>query len=560
MSDYLEDPALLAQRPLVTQEPMRPGAIEWMLICFAQDRQLFEDARRIVSVHHFRPHEAPCRLAYESIGICYQEYGGVSFEALCETATTVLERDTAIMLTQTQTAIIFHPGPDGLLWQLSKPDVEMSETNKNLARALLQRFAHERTVVDPLRRVLNPSVSRGVPSDLTGIMQSVSNQMARLSSLQAIPEVDMAPDIGQPFAPSLVRKLTGVPFIDGPHGGQVVGDCNGIIGPTGGGKTTFGVYLAAACVRQCWAESQQSGAESDLVVYVTAEQSAMKLRPYLWSAFCQIRRDKLQTMTDWNQLSTQENLESYEIKLQADQPYKLSETERYQMYMPQLKQCMRMLDLSGSAEHPTAGRGYVDEISSYLSRYEQPIRLVVIDYAGLICQAYREAKGWDANSDRALLREFGNACRRLIAERYQTTVWALHQMAGVHNKSTPTKLLHHSDAADSKDFAVNIATCGCLSVADPSTGCRRLNWSKTRHSDNTKLTPPTLRINEDFAIMEDVTTLYSISDDGRSFLSNEDRSQIQGTDRLRNRQEMMTGPAGLRDTGTPVPIGQRTDV
>lgn len=537
-----QDPALLAQQPLPTQPFLAPQAVEWMLVCFAQDPQLFAEARGLVTAHHFDPQEAPLRLVYEAMCRSTDQHGGSTYETLAEIAGSLLSTNQSFTFDQLQLDTIFRRDEHGLIWQVCNPTgVTINDVNKSFARSLLQRFAYERTVVNPLRRVLNPSYNRGVPENLQQFLGIINTQQARLSTLQAIPEVSMTPAIGTPLQPAYRFKPTGVTFVDEPLGGQRVGDCNGIIGPTGGGKTTFATHMTTAMVRQCWADAQTHGTQPEIVVFVTVEESALKLRPRLWSSFFQIQRSKAEGLSDWGLLTAPGQLDHYELQMQANQEYKLSEVERYQAYAPQLEQCLRVLDLSGSDEHPTAGRGYIPEIVSYLSRYQSPIRAVFIDYAGLLCQRYIQSQGLEDSSYRTLLQQFGDRCRIEIAERFQCTVWALHQLKAELGKSSPTKLMHHSDAGESKDFAVNMAVCGCLGVADQATGCRRLNWSKIRYRPTEQVPPTTLRINENFAIMEDVTRLYTIDDASRQFLSFEEQRQVHGTETLQRRREMV-GP------------------
>jgi len=551
-----QDPALWAQRPTATHAYIEPTAIEWMLVCFAYDKQLFDEARNLVQPYHFTAREAPLRLVYEAMCISQDQYSGITYHTLSQTAEQLLNQSQETVFTDSQLHTIFRQDAQGLIWQICAPTgVEMNATNTNYARELLRKFAQERTVVSPLRTLLNPSVNDGVPENLSGFLDVINQQQAKLSTFNRVPEVDVAPAIGSPLIQSSVFRKTGVTFIDNILQGQRDGDCNGLIGPTGGGKTTLAIHMAVAAAKQCWAEAQLSGEPPGVSVFVSAEEAAIKLRPRIWSAFFNIPREKLETMENWDQLTTPGHLASYELRMQVEQEIKLSELERYQLYSPQLSQCFKLHDLSGSDEFPDAGNGYVDEIVSNLSRCLQPIRSVFIDYAGILCERYLAAIGTDDPSRyRYLLKTFGDRCRKEIAERFGCTVWVLHQVKGEAGTAKPSKLIHHSEAGESKDFATNMAVCGCLGVADPATGCRRLNFSKVRYRPNESITPPTLRIDDRFAVMRDVTSQFSLAEGGQQFITAADQQQVHAVDT--SHRTAQQGPAGM----SPADSSQWTDL
>ncbi len=554
-----QDPALIAQQPLLTQSYLAPSAIEWLIICFANDRQLFNEARTLIATHHFKPHEAPLRVMYDALCISTDRYGGATYETLASIVSDMLAQNQSLVLTEVQQQIIFRRDDQGLIWQICNPTgVAMQATNRVLSRDLLRRFANERTIVEPLRRVMNPGFNQGVPENLSEFLNVINAQQSRLSTLNAMPETLLTPTVGSPLVSPNIFHKTGVPFLDAILGGQRVGDCNGIIGPTGGGKTTLGIHLAVAGAKQAWADAHITGKHPGIVVFITAEESGKKLIPRIWSAFFSIPRNKLDTLTDWNMLTQPGQLDPYELQMQAGQEHKLSEIERYMAYAPQLESSLRVLDLSGSDEFPNAGSGYIEEVVSYLSRYQVPIRMVVMDYAGIFCERHMQANGMDEKNYRYLLKTFGDRCRQEIAVRFGCTCWVLHQLKGSMGKASPTKLMHHSDAGESADFANNMVVVGCLGIADSITGCRRFHISKCRYLPNTKIVAPTLRINDQFAIMEDVTSIFTVSESGQ-FMSPEDRQQIRGTENL-TRNTQTGGPPGLRDTNEPLNATQQTEL
>jgi len=538
MTQTVQDPALLAQQPQATHARIEPAALEWMLICAAHCPQFLQEMRALVQPHHFT-HEPPLKLLYIVLCASVDRYDGVTWETLASLASQELENDPTYGFTQQQMEILYRQDENGLFYQVVNPGVEFNSVNEALGRELLEKFVNERTVVDPLRRVMNPSNTPGVPSEIGAFLEVISKQRDRLSTLKAIPEVDIAPEFGTQIEQASVFLKTGVDFIDTPLEGQRPGDCNGLLGPTGGGKTTLGVQMAVAAAKQAWTEAQELDEAPALSVYFSYEESGLKIRPRIWSDFFDIDRAKLETMADWGELTTQENLAPYERAMQQNQDDILSEADRYRLHHQQLKDCLKLVDMSGSDDFPNAGNGFVPEIVAYLSRYEpRRIRSVFIDYAGLVCERWMQAQGMDESSYRNLLKTFGDRCRLEISSRFNCTTWVIHQLKGDAGNASPFKLMKHTDAAESRDFAVNMAACLCLGNADAATGCRLMNFSKVRYRPNEEAPPATLKIHSNFSRMEDVSTIYTADEMNRQFMSPSDRREVGG---LENAVERVGG-------------------
>lgn len=549
------DPALIAQRPQPTEAEIAPTAIEWMLVCSAHNRAFFDDARGLIQEVHFLPNEEPLKYLWRALCKVVPDYGGATYDNLRLTYEQILREDPNVTLSPSMTQIIFQPNPNGLLWSVANPgDGVTANANIQTARALLRKFAYERSIVAPMRRLLQPGFAGGIPSDLGNFLKAIEHQQNKITTVNTLPLANVAPDMTQPLQQAFVFKQTGVSFVDEPLGGQRVGDACGLLGPTGGGKTTLAAHMAVNSARQCWSDTNH-GAPAEASVFITVEEEAAKLLPRIWSSAFMIPREKLETMTNFNVLTTQQNIQEYERRLAQSNINNgecLSETERFACGMVWLKRHFILLDLSGSDMNPNAGYGYIDEIVSYLTRLQQEhqigFRNVFLDYAGLLVERHMAAQGIN-NNDRAyrnLLKSFGDEFRRKVSERFKTTSWILHQLKGELGTANPTKLMHHSDAGESKDFAVNLAVCGCLGTADPNTGCRRLNWSKVRFRPNERITPATLRIHEQFALMEDVGSLYMVDESGRQFISRDEAQEIGGMQNATQRRAAMTGPPGMR--------------
>lgn len=456
-----------------------------------------------------------------------------------------------------QLDIIFERSGRGLFFSaLQAREAAVDPVNKNLAREILKRFGQERKIVGPLRNILNPRNGGGVPENLAEFMVAIHNEESKLSTMNVVPRVEIAPAFGTPLPPASIFQLTGVPFIDGPLGGQREGDANGLLGVTGGGKTTFAIHIATSLAKQCFADGIRPGDKHpSWVGFATFEEPPAKLQPRLWSSAFAIPRAKLEVDFTWDSLTTHANLADYERRMQQGADI-LSEADRYRRDAPILSQCFDLWDLSGSDEHPQAGYGSVPEIASYVARTVDAKgvtpRAVFIDYAGLAVQRYCQAKNWDLERHyRLQLKLFAEECRRLIAMKYSCTVWILHQVNGQAIDASPSKLLRIADADECKTFAVNTAVCGCIGPADTNTGCRFLNWDKVRYRPPQQVPPVLLRMDDMFAMMRDVTSQYEV--DGKSFIAKDDIARIAGNSDS-EAQVAQLGPIGARNAEWNVPL------
>lgn len=553
MRDQLpQDPSLLALRPLPVVAVVPPQAVEYLLTCCIADPVLFRDTQRLLQNHHFNLVERPLAITWDILCDAAANSWVVTFELLQCQLVARAGMDYGL-LTPDQMEMMLQPDPDGLFWSLTHPFTPITPHLTRYARSVLQQFLQERTIAAPLQRLAALSQGSGCVGDMTQMLAAAQAQQAKLTSLQAIPVVASTIARGTAQKQALQFLPTGLRFVDEAVGGDCSGDVNGLLGPTGGGKTTLALHMAVSSAKLSNSQAKRDGQKPPLVVYATYEQAAeARLRPMAWSVAYQIPRNKLLSIgNDWNQLTTKDNLEPYERSLLgADPSYpggQLSETERWDYESTWLGESFTFLDMSGCEEHPTAGNDGLAELVSYLDRLQsdrgQPIRSVYIDYAGLLISGAATSQGIkDESAKRAMLKDLGMECRRRISQHFNCTTWVLHQMAGAAGKTSPTKLLTHNDAADCKSFAENMAVCGCLGTDDKQTGCRWLNWSKTRYNSSQVSPPSTLRIHDRFALMEDVSAVFTPDTARGVFMTAEDSRRIDGAAAAPRRQ---AGPRGL---------------
>ncbi len=547
------DVILLSQRLAETTQPINQAELEIFFNAVCRFPGFFQEASRVVQEHHFDPAaEMQYALLWRAIVAVTKQYGAPNTEILTATVYSYLQQQGGMLPDDLVQSILRQDG-QGLIW--SSMNTEADGTTLAFARAVLQRFLHERTIVNPLRRQLSHGINGSYAANMPDFLQAIIKQQDTIRSVREVPRAIVAPSIGTPITQVAdVFKPIGIPWVDRLLYGHRVGDANGIIGVIGGGKTTMAVHMAAASAKQCWADALQTNTRPEFVIFVTAEEPEKKILPRIQSAAFQIPRAKLARLTDWSLLTTQANIDHYERQLSVDvggTQDVLSETDRWHLNHQWVNECFELLDFSGSDRFPHAGEGFIPEIVANIDaliqmRGGQRPRAVFIDWAGILCERHMDSIGVNRDQIRHYLGPFGGMVRRQISERFQTTSWIAHQIKGTELTASPTKLLHHSMAMESTAFATELAVCGCIGVPDPESGCRRLNFSKVRYRDQVEIEPVTVRIHPLFNMLEDVSTRYGVSDDGRSFALLSDLLQTQGMSAAGNRNNgPQAGPPGM---------------
>jgi len=553
----IRDVVAYSQRPLVTEQAVESSAIEFLLIICGTNKTIYLETRRQLQQNYFRDDEAIQKIVWLAIDESWQQFHGVTYETL----STLVQREitaNGMVLMQHHIAGLFTRSNEGLLYAIANPDITVSGTNSELARDTLRRLVIARGVFSPMRRIMQTAGQNQVPAELYSILTSATKVHMQANAVSELPVVDMAPEFGSQMASQIELVSSGTQFIDTALGGQRDGEVFGILGPTGGGKTTLGVHLAVSNANLCWVTGQTAGKRPKFVIYITAEESAVLLRPRVWSAFFRMQRGRAAMPDPFSIMTTPDTLLPYERDDQRGQSRVMSESERYVLRRPILNTCFAVLDISGSAEFPNAGTGYIDELEAHITRLieardGQELSMVVIDYAGIIVQRHMEFNGTDEDKRRILLKYFGNNCKRQIAERFKCAVWVLHQLNGdvAAGPGTATKRITHSEASDSKSFAENLVACGVLGNADPNHGIRLLNWSKTRNKANETVVPTMLKIHSDFSLMMDVSDQYVVSTSGSGFMSTSEAASVGIAPDL---QRMANRPV-IESTTVGIPVG-----
>lgn len=528
--DQQYDPATLAQQNRGAEPAIVPAVLDLLFTAFMRSPVFFDQAKEHVKASYFQPAtEMPYLVLWEILLQLRQH----SVEFTCSNITVeahrALDQNEGCLVPEDQ-AILVEQNNRGLVW--SAFEAREEDVDIDHARTLLREFLLHRAVSRPLRRFMEGVSMDYTPGGLAEFLDTIQTARQNIAALSTLPVVDAAPDLDTILDPPAVFNCTGLGWIDLPLGGVREGDAIGILGGTGSGKSTLAAHLAVASAKWAYQAAHQANTAPRWVGLFTYEESVQKMRPRVWSAAFHILRSKLETLTHpASQLTHRGNMEDYERSL--DPAFNgLSEQDRWRAGRVWMQQTLRLFDMSGSADFPHAGRGYIPEVAACVEAQTQMLKrrpvILIFDYAGLICRNYIAARNMDDGRIRHLLAEFGNRMRREVAERFGCTCVILHQIAPSEGTKAASALLSHTNAAEGKAFAENLAACACISNVDKLTGCRRLHWSKLRYAAQEQVSPVTLRINEQFALMDDVSQAYCIDDVSGRFVHRSELNQIQG--------------------------------
>ena len=523
-----------------------------MFLYVMRCQAVYAEARPLLRPELFRPQtEAHWAVLWAALATLVDQYNNWTATTLVYEIDRRIAADPTALLPDDYLRLV-RQDEYGIVYRIANtPQVELLAEQ---GRDILRRFLRERMIVFPLQTRLQQGADQTYVADISGILEDAQNRMMRIEALRDMPIAEAMPAFGSALPPPQIYIPTNITHFDTYIKGQRPGDCNGLLGVFGSGKTTQICQLALKNANNYFERAASLGPRvlPPLAVLLSYEEPEGKLRPRIWSNAAQIRRSTIEQM-DWSKLTTQQNLSDEDRQLSSHALARggmvMSEADRYARACEWVNSSFVLLDMSGSERYPNAGRGGVAEIVGLLTRLReergQEIGSVHIDYAGLLCTRFMEARDEDPDRLRYHLRRLGDQLRQQVAEKFQATVWLAHQFNGDQNKRAPTTLLHHSDAAESKAFAENLAACGCLGVKDPQTGCLLLNWSKVRYHEAENKVPAVLRIDYEYSRMV-MATNYQLDTTSGRFIDSSTATQIQG---LTRRNPVGNGPEGFSPAG-----------
>lgn len=390
-----------------------------------------------------------------------------------------------------------------------RPDDETVEE----ATAILKRYMQERVV----SKLQDSIIGRGK------IVSNVPDFLAREAQV-ALRLSELGDEEDEPlFTPGWDKELTldlrstKISFIDSMlDGGVAPGELVGIMGPYGSCKTTIGTMLAVQGALEAYHATIQPEWDGrvgfSFYFSYEATREEMRIRALCYAA--QVPRDSLQSMgkVGLDNLSTRKTKKEYEKKLYGESG--LGEQGRCKLAAAYLNKHLVVVDMTGAPvstavaskdgkiirpKRRSAGRGYVQEIASYIGKYldrhDGYAQLVVVDYIGLMARRYMDAAGKDESVLRHLIGNAPDKIRNEVTIPYQCPAFLLHQLSGKANSLPTTAKMQHTEAAESKNFAENLDYSIVFSKLDD---LQRGQMHQTKHRRSKPVKPLVIQVIGDF--------------------------------------------------------------
>ena len=524
--------------PGYMQGRVNPRMLESLMVRILTNPVLFQEASKLLKPEHFSTQELGFAAIWRAALMIHERGGELSYTSMVDVVDKLINDDPeGLSVEEYENIMREDPSDPGMLyWTFER--VVPGKLDLDTGRQLLRQFMEERTVADELRKIFT-HIS-GTPSNLMGLLQPISEQLNRIGSASHNPVKAGIPD---DWTPKPTRSFTtGLEFLDRyMDGGHAPGEVNGVIAPLGSGKTTLAIHLCVEAMKSEMMLAAEEGRQPRQVYLVSYEQTEEYIRQRMLSCAAGIALDTVKNMTDpETDLSRRGNYKPYEEERFANRtreeraadPEPKGEYERYLDARPMLNKCMRIVDFCQQGGQPgNIGSGFVEEIAAAIARdgreTDSEPALVVVDYVYAACmRRIGDALG-DITNLRHLVTMFPDEIKRKVAERYDIPVWVMHQFSGEANEKSPTKLLHHSQASESKSFAMYLSFCVCFGNRDPMNHCLRMQVTKRRRAGDPQ-PPMLLRIAGDMVKIVSAEDTHRVDKQTGSILVKEVADRFQG--------------------------------
>lgn len=477
-------------------------AIEHMFEALLTEPEVFQEARQHLLPEHFDPDtETILSVLWVVMLEQMQKHGEFRYKPLRLALLEAVAEDDGLEITREAAAFLLaesDASTTGLLDYIFNKRLDTEKVTADHGMDVLRRFLEERAVVDKLQEITSARYGSGVASNYTELLEAITVEQSRIRSMGQSSAQIPVPDSWAPTPLRGVKSLI-APFDNFMPHGQPYGGVCGLLAPMGVGKTTAATHLAVSTAKYFQFLHDEMGEPLRVSVIVTYEEPVDRLRNRVIACGAQVSKTTLDRASGWDDFATTGSKLEYEKGIEFLPEYAvpdgdgqiLGERERIHVSATWLNRNLVLLDMSGMGRgglRKSTGDGYIPELKAELARLQRtmklPIGQVVVDYVGKMIDRHMRAEDIELGHLRHWIRACPDQLRMEIAEPFDCTVWALHQMSGEATKKNATAKLHHSDAAEGRMFAENMHYCFVIGNKDEGTRVSLLHCSKDRDTGN----------------------------------------------------------------------------
>jgi len=439
-------------------------------------------AAPLIREDHFLSTEQHYKIIWLLIKAYYEKFGRVPSRSVVLSELSRISHSAVLSQLKTEAA--------SLLTLYDQPASDFKDTAHG--SQILQDF-----LADVVKRSLSKDLETAVEapaSKLPKILQEAEQKMRQVSSIAvSLPDGSVLKGLCQSDSGTVIK--TRLPFIDS-NMQMYTKNVNVLLGPTGGGKTILSCQILAQAALTLNADDKLHGrSQSGWFAYFGYEGLIKRPASIFTSYIAKIPRSILMNINSLDELSTTDNPapSDKELMHRGEIPRLMGQRERIEASKDVLESYIKIFNFSGVPDETGAVYGYggINEIVSFIDRYCNqlgiPLRLLVIDWAGMVVQRYLQStKQQDKNIILELGRFVDNVYNK-IAYPFDCSVLVVHQVRGALQRNRSVSVpISHADAAWCADFGVNASYVFCLGFKDPETNMCLLTWTKTRDGK----TPP----------------------------------------------------------------------
>lgn len=414
-------------------------------------------------------------------------------------------------------------------------ELELSPELYRQAVAWLRQFLEDKLLIK-VRSSLSLPI---VPKDLVKSLESAVQAAETIRGVEdgRVPPV-FGPGWNLQYSPELMT--TGVPVMDAMvGGGHVRGEVYGLLGPTGGGKSTTATHMAISLADSTYKKWIEDGQPEECgKVYLFSYEDPMgDIYPRILACSAQIPRSRqaeLGDLSDLSRLSRCGHYAEYESSLFRDDfdtgSMPAGERERLERTSRVIDKCLAISIMNGSdMRNPDKGAGLIDEIAEIITKDIIATKIkpeaVFIDFALAAVDRYISAHAVRADEQRTLLTKFPQQARTKIATKFDCPVWVLHQLNTKFNEKEAGFLPKSTDAAESKAFPMYCNFVLMLGKCNKE-GYTTISCGKHRRTGD--IAPRVIRVNGNMSTIDDAGGLYVLDTFSNNIISVNDQHSIAG--------------------------------
>ena len=364
---------------------------------------------------------------------------------------------------------------------------EVEDTSRATAYELLQTAVDQLKVRPAIRDTLERALSEDTYDDLSARIDQLSRQRLGTAKSLSVNNATQFVNTNQDGQ----RLKTYIQWFDArvSSPGPVRGGCMGIIGPMGGGKTTFGIQLA---VQQALA-----GRHSALIL---VEEWSNSVRRKLLACATGIPTNEIERHGD--------DLERAVVEGGYDMDLVLPKRQMLDQYL-------HIVDLTNE--------GGCEEVENELSIWKQQDRLpdyLYLDWAGELADRMVQSDERFKDNKRGAIEYIMKQAARW-AKDYDIFTAVSQQMDAETAKKGPFAKSSQYSAMDCRSFAAHLKYCIILNPKDENTGLQIVRFGKVR--DDAPVAPFCLRLRGEISQFEDASAEWDVNTGGRIVRSSKRR-------------------------------------